>query len=156
MDEKEFWLQIFEQIRKQVGNRNFNAFFRNHELVITIPDTIDLFMAKQALDDFNLPFRDEVGITVAEVIKTVADHYKIAIKDILSHKVTEDIVLPRQIAMYLSRTITGKSFTVISDNFGGKDHAVVMYACKKIEKELVLDKKLAATVETLKKRITKT
>ncbi|MCD6535352.1 MAG: hypothetical protein J7L25_14940 [Deltaproteobacteria bacterium] len=156
MDEKAFWLQIFAQIRKQVGNRNFNAFFRNHELVITVPDTIDLFMAKQALDDFNLLSRDEIEITVEEVIKTVADHYKIATEDILSRKRTEDIVLPRQIAMYISRTITGNSFPEIGDKFGGKDHATIMHACNKIEKELPLDKKLAATVKTLKERIVKT
>ena len=156
MDEKTFWLQVFAQIRKQVGSRNFNAFFRNHELVITIPDTIDLFMAKQALDDFNLLSRDEVEITVEEVIKTVADHYKIATEDILSRKRTEEIVLPRQIAMYLSRTITGKSFSEIGKNFGGKDHAVVMYVCKKIKKELALNKKLAETVEIMKEKIIKT
>ncbi len=113
-------------------------------------------MAKQALDDFNLFSRDKVEITVEEVIKTVADHYKIATEDILSRKTTEAIVLPRQIAMYLSRTITGKSFSEIGDKFGGKDHATIMYACKKIGKELVFDKKMAATIETLKNRIAKT
>ena len=156
MDEKAFWLQIFAQIRKQVGDRNFNASFRNHELIITIPDSIDLFMAKQALDDFNLLSRDEVEITVEEVIKVVAGHYKITTEDILSCKKTEDIIFPRQIAMYLSRTITGKSFPEIGKNFGGKDHAVVMYVYKKIEQKLVLDKQLAATVEILKAKITQT
>ncbi len=56
--------------------------------------------------------------------------------------------------MYLSRTITEESYPEIGNKFGGKDYATVMYACSKIEKNIALDKKIAAVVETLKERIT--
>ncbi len=117
-------------------------------------DSIDISFAKKTLEDFNLLSWDEVSITVEEVIKTVADHFKIGTKDILSRKKTKKIVFPRQIAMYLSRTITEESYPEIGNKFGGKDHATVMYACSKIEKDIALDKKIAATVETLKESIT--
>ncbi len=117
-------------------------------------DSIDISFAKKTLEDFNLLSWDEVSITVEEVIKTVADHFKIGTKDILSRKKTKKIVFPRQIAMYLSRTITEESYPEIGNKFGGKDHATVMYACSKIEKNIALDKKIAAVVETLKERIT--
>jgi len=117
-------------------------------------DAIDVPFAKKTLEDFNILSWDEVSITVEEVIKTVADHFKITTKDMLSRKKTKKIVFPRQIAMYLSRKITEESFPGIGSKFGGKDHATVMYAVSKIEKEIALDKRVAATVETLKERIT--
>ncbi len=117
-------------------------------------ESIDVTFAKKTLEDFNILSWDEVSITVEEVIKTVADHFKITTKDMLSRKKTKKIVFPRQIAMFLSRKITEESFPEIGNKFGGKDHATVMYAVSKIEKEIALDKKTAATVETLKERIT--
>ncbi len=117
-------------------------------------ESIDVVFAKKTLEDFNILSWDEVSITVEEVIKTVADHFKISTKDMLSRKKTRKIVFPRQIAMFLSRKITEESFPEIGEKFGGKDHATVMYAVSKIEKEIDLDKKTAATVETLKERIT--
>jgi len=117
-------------------------------------EAIDVPFAKKTLEDFNILSWDEVSITVEEVIKTVADHFKITTKDMLSRKKTKKIVFPRQIAMYLSRNITEESFPGIGSKFGGKDHATVMYAVNKIEKEIALDKRVAATVETLKERIT--
>lgn len=117
-------------------------------------DAIDVLFAKKTLEDFNILSWDEVSITVEEVIKTVADHFKITSKDMLSRKKTKKVVFPRQIAMYLSRKITEESFPGIGSKFGGKDHTTVMYAVSKIEKEIALDKRVAATVETLKERIT--
>ena len=117
-------------------------------------DAIDVPFAKKTLEDFNILSWDEVSITVEEVIKTVADHFKITTKDMLSRKKTKKIVFPRQIAMYLSRSITEESYPGIGSKFGGKDHATVMYAVSKIEKDIALDKRVAATVDTLKERIT--
>ena len=115
---------------------------------------IDVSFVKKTLEDFNILSWDEVSITVEEVIKKVADHFKLSTKDILSRKKTKKIVFPRQIAMYLSRTITEESYPEIGNKFGGKDHATVIYAVNKIEKEIALDKKVAATVEILKENIT--
>ena len=117
-------------------------------------ETIDVPFAKKTLEDFNILSWDEVSITVEEVIKTVADHFKISTKEMLSRKKTKNIVFPRQIAMYLSRTITEESYPEIGSKFGDKHHATVMYACSKIEKDMTLDKKISATVETLKESIT--
>ncbi len=117
-------------------------------------DAIDVPFAKKTLEDFNILSWDEVSITVEEVIKTVADHFKLTTKDMLSRKKTKKIVFPRQIAMYLSRSITEESYPGIGSKFGGKDHATVMYAVSKIEKDIALDKRVAATIDTLKERIT--
>ena len=117
-------------------------------------DSIDVPFAKKTLEDFNILSWDEVSITIEEIIKTVADYFKISTKDMLSRKKTKNIVFPRQIAMYLARTITDESYPEIGNKFGGKDHATVMYAFSKIEKNIALDKKIATTIETLKESIT--
>jgi len=52
-----------------------------------------------------------------------------------SKKRTKEIAIPRQVAMYISKQLTGSSLSDIGKNFGGKDHATVIYACKQIEEE---------------------
>ncbi len=139
-------------IRRIIGTLNriaMLASFNEH-------DTIDIAFAKKTLEELNILSWDEINITIEEIIKVVADHFKISTKDMLSRKKTKNIVFPRQIAMYLSRTITEESYPEIGNKFGGKDHATVMHACKKIDKEISLDRKIAAIVEKLKDSITST
>ena len=114
---------------------------------------IDIKFAKKALEKLNIITIDDIKVSIEEIIKRTADYYKINSKDILSRKKTRNVVVPRQIAMYLARTITQESFPEIGSKFGGKDHATVMHSCRKIEKEIELDRKLAATVEALREII---
>ncbi|MEA3347485.1 MAG: chromosomal replication initiator protein DnaA [Pseudomonadota bacterium] len=117
-------------------------------------DTIDTAFAKKTLEEMNLLSWDEKNITIEEIIKAVSDHFKISTKDMLSRKKTRNIVFPRQVAMFLSRTITEESYPEIGNKFGGKDHTTVIYACKKIEKNISLDRKIATVIESLKANIT--
>ena len=104
----------------------------------------------KTLEELNILSWNEINITIEEIIKAVGDHFKISTKDMLSRKKTKNIVFPRQIAMYLSRTVTEESYPEIGNKFGGKDHATVMHACKKIEKEFSLNRKIATIIENLK------
>ena len=117
-------------------------------------DIIDLPFAKSTLEELNILSLDDINITIEEIIKRVADNFKLSPKDLLSRKRTKNIVFPRQVAMYLSRTITKDSFPEIGKKFGGKDHATVIHACKKIEKDISLDRKIATTIEKLRDNIT--
>lgn len=137
-------------IRRIIGTLNriaLLASFNGH-------DTIDIVFAKKSLEELNLLSLDEKNITIEEIIKAVSDYFKISTKDMLSRKKTKNIVFPRQIAMFLSRTITEESFPEIGNKFGGKDHTTVIYACNKIEKNISLDQKIATVVENLKTNIT--
>ncbi|MBQ3213405.1 MAG: chromosomal replication initiator protein DnaA, partial [Clostridia bacterium] len=60
---------------------------------------------------------------------------------------------PRQIAMYLTRTLTDESFPKIGIEFGGRDHSTVIFACDKIEKELKTDEKLKLTINEIKNKM---
>lgn len=92
---------------------------------------ISVEVAKEALKDLlAVQFRQ---ISIENIQKTVADYYKIKVADMYSKKRTRDIVMPRQVAMFLARELTNMSYPDIGKAFGGKDHTTVMHACEKID-----------------------
>ncbi len=82
------------------------------------------------------------AITIDMVQKTVAEFFRVPLSELRAKKRTQNIVLPRQIAMYLSRKLTGQSLPEIGNAFGGKDHTTVMHSCKKIEQNLLGDREI--------------
>ena len=116
-------------------------------------EAISIDFARQALEKLNIISWEKATITTEDVIKGVAEHFKISTKDILSRRKTRNIVFPRQVAMYLARALTDESFPEIGNKFGGKDHTTVMHACRKIAKEMELNQKIANTIEGLKESI---
>jgi chromosomal replication initiator protein len=87
------------------------------------------------------------------VIKAVAEFHGIKVSELKSARKHKNIVLPRQIAMYLIRHMTLLSFPDIGARFGGKDHTTVMHAVKKIGEKMQDDVSLKNTVDTLRKNI---
>lgn len=71
-------------------------------------------------------------ITVARIIATVASAYGLHSTHITGKTRRQEVVEPRQIAMYLARDLTGGSYTQIGNLFGGRDHSTVRHACAKI------------------------
>ena len=108
---------------------------------------ITLNMAKEVLKDILVEQNKE--ITVETIQKMVANYYHIKTSDIKSSKRLKNIVLPRQISMYISRKLTSSSFPEIGSKFGGKDHSTIIHAIKKIEKKMEEDMHLRSTVEKL-------
>ena len=89
-----------------------------------------------------------------EKIKTVVSrHYGIKVSDMESSKRTQNIAFPRQVAMYLCRTMTDYSFPKIGNLFGGRHYTTVMHACEKIENDLKVDEILKDDIEVIKKDI---
>ncbi len=72
--------------------------------------------------------------TLDDVVQAITKHYNLKASDLQSSKRTRVVALPRHIAMYLARTVTGSSFEAIGAHFGGRDHSTVVYAVKKLEK----------------------
>ena len=91
------------------------------------------------------------NIISAEYIQdVVANYFKIDKRDLVSSKKSNDITYPRQIAMYLCRTVGQMSFPRIGNDFGGRDHTTVMHAFKKIEKEVKENTNTKLIVESVK------
>ena len=98
-------------------------------------EKIDLDLAKEALKDFfakSIVSKNKID----QVIQLVADHYSISPDDLKSKKKTNNIAIPRQIAMYICRVYLEENLMKIGMEFGGKNHTTVMHAVEKIKKEV--------------------
>ena len=115
-------------------------------------DKIDLTVAIEALNDY-LSSASYLKNNIQKIQKIVGDYYNISVEDLISKKRTNNIALPRQIGMYLSRSLTDESFPRIGIEFGGRDHSTVMHACDKIEKEIKNNKEFKNIIESLKTKI---
>lgn len=94
------------------------------------------------------------ALTIDLIQKKVASFYGITQADITGKKRTKTIVIPRQVAMYLSRELTDNSLPKIGKEFGGKDHTTVLHAIDKIEKLLQTDDQLAGDIKNLRLDLT--
>ena len=93
------------------------------------PITVDL--ARQALGVQEITSLKNV--TISDIIHSVSDHFDVRITDIQSKKRSQSIALPRQVCMYLARSLTRHSLEEIGGHLGGRDHSTVVHACTKIE-----------------------
>tara|TARA_B100001250_G_scaffold262454_1_gene226125 strand:- start:1837 stop:3231 length:1395 start_codon:yes stop_codon:yes gene_type:complete len=92
-------------------------------------------------------------ITIEEIQKKVAEHYNIRITDMHSPRRSRSVARPRQVAMYLAKSITSRSLPEIGRKFGGRDHTTVMHAVKKIEELKLQDVNFNEDIELLKRLI---
>jgi chromosomal replication initiator protein len=95
----------------------------------------------------------EKEISPDAILKAVAEHYGVKVSDLRSDRKHKAVAAPRQTAMYLMRELTNCSFPDIGQRFGGRDHTTVMYAVKKIGKNLADDVSLRGTVDALRKKL---
>jgi chromosomal replication initiator protein len=112
---------------------------------------ITLELAQETLRDLNAE-RAKV-VTLAAIQRAVADVYQVKVEDLKSKDRNHGIVLPRQVAMYLSRTLTAASLPAIGEAFGGRDHTTVLHACDKIKRQLGEDEPFRRKIETLSQKI---
>jgi len=114
------------------------------------PITIEV--VEKAINDITL--QKENIISADYIQDVVSNYFKIDKRDMVSAKKSNDIAYPRQIAMYLCRTVGQMSFPRIGNDFGGRDHTTVMHAYKKIEKEIKENTNTKLIVESVKTIIT--
>jgi chromosomal replication initiator protein len=95
----------------------------------------------------------ERRITVDEIQKTVADHFNMKQADLLSERRTRAVARPRQIAMYLCKQHTTRSYPDIGRRFGGRDHTTVLHGVRKIEELMPQDDQIARDVEALTRKL---
>jgi chromosomal replication initiator protein len=112
---------------------------------------INIDMAKNILQD--LIEDDEKPVTTDQIQKVVSEHFGLKISDMKAKKRTKEVALPRQIAMYLSKQLTSLSLSDIGKNFGGKDHATVIYSYKQVEDKRARDEVFNRMIEILSRKI---
>lgn len=114
------------------------------------PVTLD--MAEGAVKDLVRPC-DPKRVRVDDILRVVAKHYNVSRADLLSQRRTANVVKPRQIAMYLAKTLTLRSLPEIGRRFGGRDHTTVLHAVRKIDGLIATDRSLADEIEALKRLV---
>ncbi|MCS4487974.1 chromosomal replication initiator protein DnaA [Streptococcus sciuri] len=92
-------------------------------------------------------------VSIDDIQEQVGKFYGVTIKEIKATKRTQDIVLARQVAMYLAREMTDNSLPKIGKSFGGRDHSTVLHAYNKIKNMLSQDDNLRIELETIKTKI---
>ncbi len=95
----------------------------------------------------------ETNISPEEVVKGVAEHYSLKAEEIRGAGRRKEVVIPRQVAMYLIRDVTHMSLPEIGQFFDGRDHTTVLYAIQKIQEAVDSDVNLLQAVKTIKERL---
>jgi len=112
---------------------------------------IDIQLAKEVLKNIIKPKEEFVSIDLVQ--KVVSNFFNIKISDLKVKRKYKGYVLPRQIAMYLSRKLTNASLLEIGDKFGGKDHSTVLHSIKKVEEKMTKENSFKEMIENLRGRI---
>ena len=115
-------------------------------------DVIDISLASEALKDI-VSSQNNRKVTPELILDIVSDHFGISIADLKSNKRSADIANPRQIYMYLIRTMTEVPLKGIGIILGGKDHSTVKYGVEKITNEMKRNETLSNTINIIKKKI---
>ena len=112
---------------------------------------IDIQLAKEVLKNIIKPKEEFVSIELIQ--KVVSTFFNIKISDLKVKRKNKGYVLPRQIAMYLSRKLTDASLLEIGDKFGGKDHSTVLHSIKKVDEKMSKEPSFKEVLENLQSRI---
>ena len=109
-------------------------------------DKTNLETTKMLLKDI-LDSNSTENISLDIIQKVIADNYQISISDLKSKKRDKKYVIPRQIAIYISRELTEISYTELGNEFGGKDHSTIMTAYRKVADQIKTDPTMETKIE---------
>ncbi len=138
--------KIVSNVRELEGA--LNRIWANHELS---GKDISIENSENLLSDILLI--NEKNISISLIQEQVSLFFNLKLSDMVSSRRSINIARPRQVAMYISKTITSFSYPEIGKAFGGKDHTTVIHAVKKIEALSIVDLKLKKQISDLKKSI---
>jgi chromosomal replication initiator protein len=113
---------------------------------------VTLEMAEREVRDLVRP-QEPKRVKIEDIQRIVARQYNVSRSDLLSSRRTANVVRPRQVAMYLAKTLTLRSLPEIGRRFGGRDHTTVLHAVRKIEGLVGNDMALAEEIEILKRQL---
>ncbi len=113
---------------------------------------VTLEMAEREVRDLIRP-QEPKRVKIEDIQRVVARQYNVSRSDLLSSRRTANVVRPRQVAMYLAKTLTLRSLPEIGRRFGGRDHTTVLHAVREIEGLVGNDMALAEEIEILKRQL---
>jgi chromosomal replication initiator protein len=124
---------------------------------------IDIELAQHVLDGMQYPrdlapggaTRSGSGpeLSIDAVKQVVADHYGLSIEELVSPSRAARIAWPRQLAMHLARELTGAPLAAIGSAFGGRNHATILHACKRVAERASSDQQAAVDIDELSRAL---
>jgi chromosomal replication initiator protein len=109
---------------------------------------INLELATQVLDDM-YPRAGARTLSIEDIQRVVASHYGLSVRELISSMRTARIAWPRQVAIHLTRELTHASLPAIGSAFGGRNHATVLHACKRVSERLITDPEVGGELADL-------
>jgi chromosomal replication initiator protein len=92
-------------------------------------------------------------ITVDHIIKSVAAVFQVRVSDIKGNSRTKEVVLPRQVAMYLAREMINESLMMLASHFNGRTHSTFLHACKNVAKKIGADEQLRRQINIVRQNV---
>ncbi|MCX5642234.1 MAG: chromosomal replication initiator protein DnaA [Candidatus Omnitrophica bacterium] len=102
-------------------------------------DVVDVVFTESILKDLFQNENNKPKIDITAIQEWVSRYYNIKISELKGDRRQQSLVLPRQIAIYLTRKLTGASLPQIGEGFGGKNHTTILYTCRKVEDKMSKD-----------------
>jgi chromosomal replication initiator protein len=115
-------------------------------------EPISVTLAERTLADL-VRAREARRVRIEDILRIVSRHYKVPRNELLSSRRSRDVVRPRQIAMYLAKSLTSRSLPEIGRRFGGRDHTTVLHSVRKVEQMMKDDGDLCQEIELLKRML---
>jgi chromosomal replication initiator protein len=115
-------------------------------------EPISVPLAERTLADL-VRAREARRVRIEDILRIVSRHYKVPRNELLSSRRSRDVVRPRQIAMYLAKSLTSRSLPEIGRRFGGRDHTTVLHSVRKVEQMMKDDGDLCQEIELLKRML---
>jgi chromosomal replication initiator protein len=109
---------------------------------------VTLARVRQLLEELESP-----PITIADVAQAASSFYQVPLAKVRSESRQQELVLVRQLAMYLARTLTDAPLTEIGAYFGGRDHSTVLYACQRAEELMAADSRIGRAAREIRRAV---
>lgn len=134
--------------------RELNGAFNNVVISASAEHSrVTLPLTRQAISYLTATKEEKKYITIDEITKFICQYYNVPYKELMGKKKTKDIAMPRQIAMYLCRSLTENTYPHIGTAFNGRDHTTVMHAYQKVAKMMEKDERFKEKIEELEQKI---
>ena len=112
---------------------------------------IDVALAEVVLKNIVTTYKNE--LTVEQIQKMVADYFKVSENSLRAKTRKQEIVVPRQIAMFLAKNFTRASLKTIGLHFGGRDHSTIIHACKSVTEMMETDDNMRSHITHIQKQL---
>jgi chromosomal replication initiator protein len=112
---------------------------------------VDLALAKEVIRNFVTNISKEISVEYIQQL--VAEHYNVSVDRLQQDTRKRNVVIARQLSMFLAKKLTNKSLKTIGENFGGRDHSTVIYSCRAVQDMMDTDVLFKDTVSIIEKKI---